>query len=79
MYISKTFIGGLLAGVLVVVLFSWISAHPAGPEPGIIHACFNASSGTVQIVGENDTCKEGWSALDWNAIFLGRYGIQRRG
>ncbi len=53
------FLGILLAAVVTSVL-----AH--GGDTTLIHACVKTSSGSVRIVGANDTCNGNETALDWS-------------
>jgi hypothetical protein len=57
-----------VAFITVLAVPAMVSAHGAGPTPGIIHACVNENSGTIKIVGPTDECRNNWVPLDWNAV-----------
>lgn len=52
---------GLLGAIVGTVI---VSAH--GGDVTKIHACVKTSTGTIHIVGANDTCAGNETALDWN-------------
>ena len=56
---ALTFFVGILVGTLVTQVF----AH--GGDASFIHACVKSSNGSLRIVGANDTCDKGETALDW--------------
>lgn len=53
----------LIAG-LGLTLATKLSAH--GGDGGVVHACVNSQSGQVQLVGADETCRSGWTAVHWN-------------
>src|SRR5687767_15140895 len=61
----KPFLHAMAA--LVVLSGSAYVASAHGGDPGKIHSCVNNSSGTIKIVGPNDTCKNNETAVDWDA------------
>jgi hypothetical protein len=58
----------LATALLVAFAFasgSAVAAFALAP-PSTIYACVNNSSGTIKIVGANDTCKNNETKLQWN-------------
>lgn len=53
-----------LAALLAAGATVLVSAH--GGDGALIHACKNNTSGTIRIVGPNDSCRDSESPLDWN-------------
>ena len=57
---------GLIAVLVVLATLTATGVFAHGGNAKLIHACVNKSSGTVKIVGPNDTCKRNWLAVNWN-------------
>lgn len=53
-----------LFGFFGIYTANFVRAH--GGDAGLIHSCVNNSSGTIKIVGPNDTCGTNEASLDWN-------------
>jgi hypothetical protein len=68
MKLSNRHVAVILAVITVLGGVTWVYAHDGPVAPGVIHACFNDGSGTVQIVAADEECRNGWVALDWNAV-----------
>ncbi len=56
----------LLGTMLVLLAGATTVVNAQGGDATLIHACVNNSSGTVQIVDPDDTCKKNWTAVDWS-------------
>jgi uncharacterized protein YjbI with pentapeptide repeats len=65
---SPLIVVAFFAGSLVSLTTTLVLAH--GGDTNLIHACYNNSTGAVKIVGENDSCAGGETALDWNKLGL---------
>jgi len=61
------FLGSIVSTATTIVL-----AH--GGNTNYIHACVKNSNGSVKIVGTNDACASGETALDWSKNGLGIKG-----
>jgi 2-iminobutanoate/2-iminopropanoate deaminase len=53
------------AVALTLVLAGPLAAHAHGGDATLVHACVNAASGVMRLVGPNDACRNGEFALDW--------------
>lgn len=69
----RTFACALLgsrAGMVLTLVVGLIATSAIGfaaaTTTGVIYACVNNSSGTIQIVGANDTCPKNWTVISWN-------------
>lgn len=51
--------------VLVLAMAGPLAAHAHGGDTTLVHACVNAASGVMRIVGPNDACRSPEFALDW--------------
>jgi hypothetical protein len=56
---------GTILGASVAAVITLVSAHPAGPVPGVVHSCVK-TTGEVRIVGPNDACGNNEAPLDWS-------------
>lgn len=54
----------LLIGSALPGAAAWVSAH--GGDANLIHGCVKNLNGSIRIVGDNDTCNNGETPLDWN-------------
>lgn len=55
---KRLFLGAALRSLMVLSGMTVALAH--GGDAALIHACVNNSSGTIKIVGPNDTLKKNW-------------------
>jgi hypothetical protein len=56
-------------GALVTLVMALGTVSPALAEADtVIHACVNASSGAIQVVGPHEQCKKNWGKLHWNVV-----------
>lgn len=61
---KRAVVVGSLAAAMVVSMSPMADAH--GGSADKVHACVVPSSGTVRIVGANESCKTGETPLDWS-------------
>src|SRR5260221_8977555 len=62
-YYPYLFVAFLLLGLLYISPILNVLAH--GGDLSLIHSCVKNGSGTLHIVGANDSCGQGESPLDW--------------
>lgn len=57
-------IASFFLGILITSVVTFVYAH--GGDINLIHSCVRNHSGTIRIIGANDTCNSSETPLDWN-------------
>jgi hypothetical protein len=58
--------GSIIVGFVLALLGATVVSFAAAATSGVIYACVNNSSGTIHVIGANDTCATNEVQLSWN-------------